>query len=375
MPNETCYATAIGLSQSPCNCAGAPDDYNLSDSGLYLDELEPLSSAGGYDDCSDGSIWDIMSRSRDEAIRAFIADTDALMIGGQGVRLKRHPFKGVVGEGYSKEEVTGLSTYAGVRLHCARVRSGTLKIRKIGTCFSETGTIAVTVYNNRNAIVGGPYTVNTTAGSTVLTTLATPLELPLLDPYSGSTEYFLVYDTTGVTPRRNKIHCGCGGFKVHFNAQAPYCEAPQDHWRNDKAWANWMMVGGWDGDTLTDFDDTTSGAGSYLNGLFIEGEIYCSVSEVLCESALDFNSDPLAMSSAFAIRWRAGSIMAQKMMLSTKLNRSQMVNRDALTAARREWDARYNETVQYIAQNANLTLSDCVECKPAAGIKVRSVSS
>jgi hypothetical protein len=63
------------------------------------------------------------------------------------------------------------------------------------------------------------------------------------------------------------------------------------------------------------------------------------------------------------------------MMLSTKLNRSQMVNRDALTAARREWDARYNETVQYIAQNANLTLSDCVECKPAAGIKVRSVIS
>ena len=65
--------------------------------------------------------------------------------------------------------------------------------------------------------------------------------------------------------------------------------------------------------------------------------------------------------------------MAQQVLLSTALNRSQQVNREALGNARKEWDMRYNEMVKFIAQNANYNDSDCVACRPVAGMKVQSI--
>lgn len=371
--NVACYQTAIGLSQKPCGCFDAPTGYNTSDSGLYLDELEPLNAIGGYDDCSGTSIWTMMSRAKTQGINAFLADTDALM--KQHGQMRRNNFKGNVGESYNRDAVSTTYTYAGIRIRCARVKSGVLRIKKMGTCFNATGTVAVTIYNNRNEVVSGPHTLDTTAGQKDETTLGTAIDLPLYDPYSLTTDYFIVYEIDQANlPRKNRLHCGCGGKKTPFSLLYNHYDDENPRYTGDISWANWLMVAGWQGDTLTDFDETTYYENAHLFGLFLNCEIYCNPSAILCDGdGLDFESDPLAKSAAWAIRYRSASFMAQQVLLSTALNRPQQVNRDALTAARKEWDARYNEMVQFIAQNANYDDSDCIGCRPAAGMRVRAV--
>ena len=371
--NVACYQTAIGLSQKECGCFDAPAAYNTSDSGLFLDELEPLNALGGYDDCSGTSIWAMMDRAKTQGIHAFLSDTDALM--KQHGKLKRETFKGIIGETYHRETVSTSATYAGMRIRCARVKSGVLRIKKIGTIFSATGTVAVTIYNNRNEVVAVPVTLDTTAGTKDETTLNTVIDLPLFDPYSATTDYFLVYSINQSNlPRRNRINCGCGGLKTPFSLLYNHYDDQNPRYTGGNSWANWMMVAGWEGDTITDFDEATTFNSNHNYGLFLNCEIYCNPSAVLCDGdGLDFDSDPLAKSAAWAIRYRAASIMAQQVLLSTALNRSQQVNREALGNARKEWDMRYNEMVQFIAQNANYNDSDCVACRPVAGMKVQSI--
>lgn len=62
----TCLDTVIGLSRTVCNCyEDQPADYDVSDSGLYIDELEGLNLqiAGGAADCEQGGVFDLLQKS------------------------------------------------------------------------------------------------------------------------------------------------------------------------------------------------------------------------------------------------------------------------------------------------------------------------
>jgi hypothetical protein len=116
-----CLREVVGFSRTECACVGDWDEsYALSDSGLYLSELQGMSlrildSLGGCED-----IWEKMTAARENAINAFKLDlVQALMKYKEPVR---HPFSGDIGGRYATggKKITDLvtdSTYYGMRIY------------------------------------------------------------------------------------------------------------------------------------------------------------------------------------------------------------------------------------------------------------------
>ena len=140
-----------------------------------------------------------------------------------------------------------------------------------------------------------------------------------------------------------------------------------------KAWANWVMVGGWTGNTLTDFDLCNGSTGTQLNGLALQVELGCDVGLLLCNGSLDFTTDPQALSIAYAILWKSLSNAASLLLGSTKLTRTATANREYLKEARAEWDRKYETNISYITQQATLNMNDCLACKDEIGMQVATV--
>ena len=81
MSSLPCLDNVIGLSSTNCNCWDdtKPVDFatlNASSSGLYVAESDaiPLRWANSAADCENGGLWDLLIKSREKAIRGFVAD-------------------------------------------------------------------------------------------------------------------------------------------------------------------------------------------------------------------------------------------------------------------------------------------------------------
>lgn len=374
----SCYSGAVGLARQTCPCAdAAPDDYNSSESGLFIADLAPLSELGGFDDCSAGSVWDLLSNARDKAIRTFIADTDSMLQSAH--KRRRNPWSGGIGRAENNGADTGTELHAGIRLACAPVRGGYLRITKLGGYFDTTGNLTVKVYDRHNTL-RKTVTIAVTANKHTVATLPTAdiIELPLFDDYLDEAQYFFVYtraDAPG-TAYENRFTCNCGGaFKGTFNCAAPYYEnmTVGRRYGNAYGWADWVMAGGWTGDTLTDFDNCSTTAPNKCYGLTLFAEFTCRESEVLCSGTLNFTGNPLAMSIAHAINYKAGEIMALDILSSSRLNRNQLIGREVLIQNQAIWRGKYNEHVNYIVANADLTANDCLTCRSVAQMAVQGV--
>lgn len=370
--NTDCYKFAVGLSRADCPCRedGAPDEFSRSDSGIFIDQIIPFGQLEGLADCaSPTNPWKQIERAREEAILAFIADSNSLLI--RKNRLKREPFRGGLGEATGREVLSLTKQYAGVRFACAPVRSGVLNVSKIGCVMDQSGTFDLLIFDNLNRQVGDPITMTAIAGRHTQTVVNRVL--PLYDPFAKPLEYFFVYDLweSGL-PRATKAHCGCGGFDPQFNIAAPYFNPGN---KGAKAWANWAMIGGWTGDALDEFDNCPATTTQITNGLTFEISMNCSPSETLCSGELDFKANPLAAAIAYAIQFKAADILADKLLIDTNLNRQTLINRDAMTAARNEHRAKYMEHVTYITDQADVRAGDCLECKSVLDMKIAGILS
>ena len=218
-----CYDHIIGLYQGDCDCYdGRPEDFDTSDSGLYISDLLEPKMINGLLNCDQGaSIWDLMVIVRNLAIRRFIGDTNALLM--QFNRLRRQPFYGGIGRTkFTKTLSLTNGYYAGVRIFCANVVSGYLRIKGIGTLFNSTGVVNVTIYDSNGTSLGS-YALNTVANKHELNPFPTTLELPLHDKYLDNIEYFILYQVnTANLPKNNDITCNCNKVKLYFNTAKPY---------------------------------------------------------------------------------------------------------------------------------------------------------
>lgn len=352
-----CWDNIIGLSQSECDCHSLcrPADYNYSQSGLFIGDQEPLNNIEGLQDCDNDCFWEIMEKARDNAVRQFQSDTLALLL--KDYKIKRAPYYGGIGYLKNSQDINISTTYAGIRICCADIISGTLTIKNIGTLFNFTGTVTVTIYNNKNEIVG----------TTVLNTVANKhtqnnyiLQLPLHDDYLDHLEYNIVYSLTGTqAPRNNTVHCNCGAIRPNYDMCNPnfYKSYPKKY-----KWANWIIVGGFLKNDL-DFQNVACNTSLNMYGLTIDVELRCNVNELLCMDELDFTSDPLAASMAHAILYKASWITANKILKTDLLNRQTIVNREQLEDSQKEWNQKYNEITRYIADNVDISKNDCFACK------------
>lgn len=373
MVDLTCYENVVGLSSKDCECldnGNRPDDYNVSESGFFIDDLESLKDLQGLEDC-DSDLWKELIASLKTAKGNFIADTNALIL--REFKLSRGAYKGGIGEAKARTLVTRSNRYLGIRAAVATVRGARMKLNGIGVLLDQDATFPVFIYNNLNELIG---TVQVTAVANRHTVTPVNITLPLHNKYSDPLEYFFIYDRQslppGATPRNNSIDCGCGRWKPSFSCNSPYYNGYQ---KGRQAWANWAMFGDFYGDTLIDFDDCSCTTGNGLNGLTLDVEFGCKIQEELCSGKMDFETNPLALSMAMAIRYRAGANLLTKLLSSGTFNAYTHLNADDLAADRIEYLESYNEHVAYIVSAINVQASDCLSCRTFADMQTNGVFS
>ena len=353
-----CYENIVGLSRTNCECYEIPSDAETSLSGLYIDELTSLSFISAINDCENNNdVWEQLAKSRQIAIATFQADVNALLM--KHHRLRRANFKGSIGRAIAKNNITQTTgEYYGVRIYCANVKSGYIKINRIGAMFKSTGALDLLIYNNLGELIES-ITLNTTANTINQNTVS--IELPLHSDYVENLEYFLIYQSGANKCMGNDLKCNCGGFKATYNTLQPYFLQPVLD--RNYMWAQWVMVGGFHSASLPDFSSCSTSSNNYMYGLTFDVELKCSVNEVLCADGLDFESNNLAGAMALAIQYKSGATLARWIVNSGKLNRFTMINTEQLLEDIKEWDSLYNSMTTFIADEADTSVNDCLVCK------------
>jgi len=356
-----CYDYIIGLSRTECTCYDPKGDfsldYNTSYSGLYLDELEPLKSLNSIPDCTD-DVWEVMDRARDNAVKAFVKDATKELL--KWNKLRVNPYTGVIGRRTNTRDRGITNTYGGVHIICKDIIAGSITIKKIYTCFNFTGNVTVRVTDN----LGNVYDTNilNTTEDTWVENDITDIELPLHSDLVDNVEYFIYYQLgAGQDARNNDICCNCSK-TMNFCANRPYyLRSHSDTYR----WAESVMVGGFTTNDISRFTDITYdyGGNNFMNGLNLEIDVNCDVGQVLCRNALNYESDPLAIATAFAVRYKAAELLADWIFSSPNLSYPKLINRENLEAEQLVWIKKYDELIQHIGEETDITKTDCLECK------------
>lgn len=357
-----CLKHIVGISQTTCDCwdTNKSADYNESDTGLFITDLDTLGTVDGLVNCENGNVWDILEQSREEAIKFFIADANGLLL--KNYKLKRQPYTGKIGETTNKNIKSLTNTFGGVMAYCADVLSGTVTINAIGTLFSQNGTVDVTIADNLGNIYG-TYTLNTTANNYCNNSII-PLELELHSEDIGHILYYFYYTyNVNNKPLRNQLHCNCGAFKPIWNTTKPYFNDSSIEPRYN--WAKYMMIGGFETSDLSHLSDPDKAiyGSSDLNGLTLDVSLKCKTSEVFCKDSINYETNPLANAMGFAVKFKASHIILNKLLTTQNLNRDILINREAWLDMTKKFDVEYNKYLGWVVENIYIKTNDCFECK------------
>jgi len=380
MSTAACFENIIGLSRAECDCVGAaPDGANVSQSGLYLDELDGVSLQmfEAKRDCGQGGIWDILERARENAIEETKAELMACLSANTDRR--RQPGLSQIGD---DKKVTSTnhalrSAYHGVTLQTAKVKGGIFKVTAIGTAFkaaSNPGTITLNVYQ-RVSNVDGEVPVATyvlpTTGDRVVWTEIEPLELSMDEFGLGNPRYWFLYEPVeGLRAMDSRINCNCGGFKPSWNVNNPQYASPNQ--KGGMLWADWSMAAGTKGTNLDDRDEWT--VENATQGILLRVQFDCDESSSFCADAPDYVRDPIQKVIAHAVRFKAGANLMTALLSSTNINRYTMTAGEVLEENRRRYEKEFAARVlEYIcptlAEEGNINrYGDCLKCKDRWGL-------
>ena len=371
----TCFDEVIGLADCECPCLTetAPAGYSDNTSGLYIADLIPLNMATGADKCSDpDNPWNVLAWARTQGQNQLVKDLQAEMM--KRNKFVRAPYKGMIGEKSSRETASLSKTYAGIRISAPQIRGAKMRITSIGGVFTASGSVSVRIYDRFNNTVGSAAVITTIANAHAST--ACDIELPLHIDGATNPEYFAVFTANQSNlPRNTRAWCPtCTKSPVPpFSLTAPYYIRNGSPWIGTQGWANWLMVGAWEGDNLTDFDihadDATTGSG--MNGLTISCEITCDPLTSICDDGLDF-TDPVALSVAHAFRYIAAIHAAERIIRNPAPFRNAAVTAQILAEDIKQWYLDYRTNLEYAAYHANANGSGCLICKPKFSMGIES---
>lgn len=370
--DTSCLDGVVGLADCACPCYTdtAPEGYNEATSGLYIADILPINMAEGADDCNDpDNPWNVLERGAIEGKSMLYKDIQAGLM--KSNQLTRPSFTGLIGEKKSRDVLSLTKTYAGLRIWSPNIRGGYLRINKIGGVFNAVGSVVVRVYDQFNTKIGSDITLTTTAGGYV--TANANLKLPLWQDGADNCQYFLSYTVAdSPAPRGVRAWCPtCAGVQIPtFNLEKPYTGG---NWRREQAWAKWLMIGGWERDSQTEFDLMAENisADSKSNGLVLEAELSCDPFTSVCLDSIDY-SDPVAISMAHALRYAMAICTAEKIIRRTEPYRNAVVAREILAQDIQQWYTDYQKNVEYVTYHANVRGTDCIFCKPKFAMSVES---
>lgn len=350
-----CIKNIIGLSQSDCACLGVeskPVDWNTSLSGLFIDDIEmgvPLIMPTSSLDCGETSIWTLLEKARDEALNEFL--TNYLIMLPKYQARKQNDYKFEFGSLKKVNKVLGLTKqYAGVYIKSIKQHRGSvLRVNNICLYVDSASAIDVEIYqvNDDYLELMHTETVNTTSNRNTCQAVSYSgnayIDLPLVNNYGESIEYFIMYDRTGIQPWNVQYHCGCSSTK------------PQ--------WMQEVYAGAIEVDDITTSRDASLNR-SYTYGLKLDTELRCDPTSFMCND-LDFGSDGWSRAMAKTIQLFAQRKLVQYLIDSPRLNRFTILNTDSLFKKRSDINGEIEYRMEYLSARYPYTKSDCFICKDA----------
>lgn len=370
----SCFENIIGLSRTECPCVDdAPEGANVSESGLYLDELPGLNllKLNATQSCGSEGLWTKLERAREQAIE----DTQTELMAC--IAANTDPAKSIgtsqIGDDKKATATAHKLKHAwhGMTLQMAKVVGGAFYVDAIGAGFKSTegmpDTINVLVYQrteNEDELVA-TYPVSITPGKTVWTEIA-PLSLSLDAVGTANPRYWFIFQPyDGAQAMNDLINCGCGGFAPYWDTANPQYDSRTT--RAGKTWTEWCMAAGTFGADLAERDQWATE--NPTAGLMLRVRFECDERSSFCPQTPNYQTDHVLKVLAHAVRYRAGFNLLTDLKHSVEVNRWTLTAGDDLEALRKEYDDAFQKRIgEYLCpelsnrENINL-YGDCRKCK------------
>lgn len=354
-----CLNNIIGLSETTCACQlPAPVDYNLSRSGIFLDQLEGLELRmnTGADDCEDGNIWERMTKAVRNATNEFTSDLLACV--QTSYKPRKSNWGGLLGQTTFTGALNPMSSYAGIKIQALNLKGGYLFLKRIGVLVNQTQNVDVKIYSNENgSTLIDTFTIAATANTLSYAVISpAPLELPLWSDSTTMIQYYVLLDLTPLTflPLNNKKDCNCGGA-----AAKPYL--------------NWLDFNGGKINNVNDFNTFIPSNDKELYGLVLDVETKCKMAQIICtdEEPLDFENDGYAKKIAYTIRFKAGYLLLNDLYNSSNINRFTLMDKEKMVGYIKFYQEEYDKWINFLCQNVQMDNNSCFVCKSDEIIKTR----
>ena len=348
-----CLQDIIGLSRTTCSCFEDESNYNLSESGFYIDELEGMNilTINKSADCGTGSIWEMLDKARTLAIQDFQTDMVAAL--SQSYKASMKTFTGNIGKTQWSGTRTPSYALSGLTLIPTRAQKGIMRLNSLWVAMNESGSFNGKIYSTDQNIGDDPLDTFTAVLPIAQkwTEVTINLELPMASSDGGNIAYFVVIENNGVKMMNNAL--ACCGFK-------PNCRVFGNEYRKDRLWYNYVKVGGVLGN---DFEglNACKPMENYMNGMRLDVTIACDAKDAICDN-LDFAGGGNAMVIAKALQYKAGYHVAYQILSSTTINRYTMMDKEELFAKRGMYQRDYEARIKYLATNLNITENGCWTC-------------
>jgi len=124
-----------------------------------------------------------------------------------------------------------------------------------------------------------------------------------------------------------------------------------------------VQVSGITFDDLADLYDATFAGTNYLYGLTVDIDAYCSIDDLFCTDDINYDAVPHASLQAEAIRYLWAEYCITNSLLSDKLTRANLINRETLMTFATQWKAEAEAIMDYIAENMDVEKSSCLKCR------------
>jgi len=347
-----CLENIIGLSRTECEClkAGITPEDQVSESGIYLDEVEGGLKISAIEkiDCQE-----FVEKARQARKRAVDMFTEQI-IGVYSTSPYKRRYKTFNSRIGKINTVHALNTrqYAGIRLRTYLIRGAELTVSKIGLIITEEQNVTVQVYKgyrgdqNSIELVTEIQGIPTIAGISSIYELPEPLALPLYDDQLKAIDYYFVYDTSLYgAPKDNHASCVCGGMESILKT--------------------YLEPKGIQSDTIGMLPKGT--ASMYANGIFLDGRIDCGIKQMIC-SLKNFDE---SNTIAHAIAYKAQEFLIEDILGSGNINRYTMLAKEHLWGKRNHFRKEFDDRVIWLSQVVPIEdISDCLHCNESAIRKV-----
>jgi len=336
-----CLDNIIGISRSECECltADLPEGYTESNSGLYMDELpeSPVSLAAikSIQDCGK-DMGAILTQARANAILQFKTDLYkhlALMY-----KPRANPYTGLIGKKTGSSALNITKAYAGLILAGKSFKGATLQISKVWANFTTDASINLLILKVRRGETDIELLETITIESTAsgINENVVDISLPMWDDTGKDINYYLLYASAGLTPKDNPVSCGCGISEYDLHV--------------------FLKPKGYLSDTIAPGGQQTN----YANGIVLDVDVRCNTQDIICQ-AYRVN-EFIKVAVEWTILRKSVVNLINGVLHSDAITRYTQGKREQMYYDKGSLDKKYNNDVQWIAENMSMGLNDCFIC-------------